>query len=118
MRCELAFVQEALAHMQREQLNLQGHLAKQEQSLTKNQTEIADFVRQLAQLKCDKQQEEQHAQVQAQGMLALVQLLIILVLILVKQCSCKSKALCCCSPGAAEWQQEAADPIACRAKAQ
>ncbi len=85
MRCELALVQEALVHMQREQHNLQGHLAKQEQSLTQNQTEIAEVETQHAQLKCDKQQEEQHAQVQAQWMLPLMQLLITLVIISVKQ---------------------------------
>lgn len=66
MRCELALVQEALAHMQQEQHNLQGHLAKQEQSLTQKQTQIAEIELQLVQLKCDKQQEEQHAQVQGQ----------------------------------------------------
>lgn len=70
MRCELALVHEALAHMQCEQHNLQGHLAKQEQNLTQNQTEIAEIETQLVQLKCDKQQEEQHAQVQAQWVLA------------------------------------------------
>lgn len=85
MKCELALVQEALVHMQSEQDNLQGHLAKQEQSLTRHQTETAEIETQLAQLKCDKQQEEQHAQVQAQWMLALVQLLIVLLIISVKQ---------------------------------
>lgn len=64
MRCELALLQESISHVQQEQHNLQSHLAKQEQSLTQKQTEFSETETQLVQLRCDKQQDEQHAQVQ------------------------------------------------------
>lgn len=77
MRCELALLQESIAHMKQEQHSLQSHLAKQEQSLTQKQTEISEIETRLGQLRRDKQQDEQHAQVQAKW--TLMQLLVIIV---------------------------------------
>ena len=75
MRCELALLQESIAHTQREQHSLRSHLAKHEQSLTQKQTENSEIETRLGQLRHDKQQEEQHAQVRARW--ALIALLVI-----------------------------------------
>ncbi|KAL3133442.1 hypothetical protein ABBQ38_007305 [Trebouxia sp. C0009 RCD-2024] len=64
-QCELALLQESVAHMQQQQNSLQSLLAQQDQCLTQRQREVSDTATHLAQLRQSQQQERQQAQVQA-----------------------------------------------------
>lgn len=63
MECELALIQESIAHTQQQQDSLQNALAQKEECLEHKKQDTAKLQSVISQLSLDKQQQEKYAQV-------------------------------------------------------